>query len=94
MGRTTDGAVIMVRVTPEDHDRWLAVFEEDEELRREFGITRGPIYKDVSNPASMLVHLDAEDLERAQGYFADQRFKTSAERAGRVEREVYVGKRQ
>lgn len=84
----------MVRVTPEDESRWLQEFRNDAELRREFGITAGPLYRDVEDAAALLIHLDVADMEQAGGYFSDPRFEASAERAGPVGREVFLAERQ
>ncbi len=94
MGSKEDGAVIVVRVTPEDYDRWFAEHDGARETRLEFGITDGPLYRDVSDPTTVLVHLDVEDLNRAQAWFVDDRFKAGVERAGRVAREIYIAERK
>jgi hypothetical protein len=57
--------------------------------RSEYGMTDGPVYRDVGDPGSVLVHLNCEDLERAKKWFADDRFKQAVVRAGKVQRHVY-----
>ena len=53
-------------------------------------MTDGPVYRDESNPEIVLVHLDVEDMERAKGWFKDERFKAGVERAGNVSREIWM----
>lgn len=88
--------VIMIRVTPEDYDRWFAEHDGPgaTEARLEYGITNGPFYRDDSDPNTVLVHLNVEDIDRATGWFRDARFKAAAQRAGRVAREIYFAERK
>lgn len=67
-------SAIMIRVTAENFDSWVSVHNSCEEARKEYGLTDGPLYRDASDPNSALVHLNAEDLDRAMGWFRDQRF--------------------
>jgi hypothetical protein len=79
----------MIRVTPENYEQWIKEHNGCEVARREYGMTDGPVYRDTTDPRSVLVHLDCEDLERAKGWFADERFKSAVQRAGKVSRSVY-----
>ena len=86
--------IIMIRIMPEDYDAWLAAHNAGEEARREYGITEGPLYRDVENPSVALVTFHVEDVERALGWFQDERFKAAMTRCGKVEREFYIGERK
>ena len=68
-------SAIMIRVTAEDFDSWVAVHNSCEEARKEYGLTDGPLYRDASDPSSALVHLNTDDLDRAMGWFRDTRFQ-------------------
>ena len=57
----------MIRVTPDDFDRWFAEHDGAQESRLEYGITDGPLYRDISDPNALLIHLDVEDMDRAPG---------------------------
>lgn len=85
---------IMIRVTPEDFDVWIAEHDGQREARSEYGITDGPVYRDSDDPNTVLIHLDVEDAERARGWFQDDRFKAAVGRAGKVSREVYFARRK
>jgi len=85
---------IMIRVTPDDYDRWITEHDGAKESRLEYGITDGPVYRDNTDPNTVLVQLNVEDTERAQGWFSDDRFKAAAQRAGRVSREIYFANRK
>ena len=41
---------IMIRVTPEDYDGWIAEHDGAKESRLEYGITDGPVYRDSADP--------------------------------------------
>ena len=81
---------ILIRVTPENYDQWIAEHNSCETARLDYGITDGPVYRDQSNPNVALIHLNVEDMDRAKGWFADPRFKAASERAGNVKREVWI----
>ncbi len=82
-------AAIMIRVTPENYDQWIKEHDGCRTARSEYGMTDGPVYKDVGDSKSVLVTMECEDLERAKGWFADERFKAAVVRAGKVSRQVY-----
>jgi hypothetical protein len=84
----------MIRVTPENYDGWLAAHNAGEKARLEYGITEGPFYREVKNPHVALVTLYVEDVERAMGWFRDERFKSATKGIGKVEREFYVAERK
>ena len=90
----SSGTAIMIRVTPEDYDHWFAMHDGQKTARLEYGISDGPIYRDESDPTSVLVHLDVEDIERAKGWFQDPRFRGAVKDAGKVKREVYFAQQR
>ena len=81
---------IMIRVTPEDFDTWIKEHDACREARLEYGMTDGPVYRDQKDPNTVLIHLNCEDLDKAKGWFADDRFKAGVKRAGNVKRDVYI----
>jgi hypothetical protein len=85
------GSVIMIRVTPTDYDRWIAEHDGAKDHRLEYGLTDGPVYRDMSEPDTVLIQLETDDIDRARGWFADPRFKEGAMRAGKVQREIIFG---
>lgn len=82
-------SAIMIRVTAEDFDRWIAEHNGCREARLEFGITDGPVYRDEADPSSVLLQLNVESFEKASGWFQDDRFKAAVGRAGKVHRDIY-----
>ena len=82
-------AAIMIRVNPENYDRWLKEHDGCRAARTEYGMTDGPVYRDVADPNVVLVHLSCENLDRAKQWFQDERFKAAAVRAGKVNRDVF-----
>jgi hypothetical protein len=86
--------VIMIRIMPENYDAWLAAHQVGEAARLEYGIKEGPLYRDVKDRDVALVTFFIEDVERAMGWFQDERFKSATKGIGRVEREFYVAERK
>ena len=82
-------AAIMIRVTPEDYAMWIKEHDGCREARKDYGMTDGPVYRDANDASSWLVHLNCENIERAKSWFADERFKAAAQRAGNVRREIF-----
>ena len=87
-------ASILIRVTPENYDRWLTAHNSCEEARLDYGLTEGPLYHDAADPKVALVTLDAEDLDRAMGWFRDERFQQAAQQAGPATREMWIAERR
>lgn len=85
---------VMIRVTPEDYETWIAAHKGAVEARKDYGMSDGPIYRDAADPNTILVQLDVDDLDRAMGWFSDDRFKSAAAAAGKVHREVFVAQRR
>ena len=81
---------ILIRVVPENFNQWRTAHDSCRTARLDYGMTDGPVYRDEANPETVLVHLDVEDMERAQGWFKDDRFKAGVERAGKVSREIWM----
>lgn len=85
---------IMIRVRPEDFDAWRAIHNECEPLRRQYGMTDGPFYRDSTDPGVALVQLDVEDLERAMTWFASDAFRAASRRAALPEREFWIAEKR
>jgi heme-degrading monooxygenase HmoA len=81
---------IMIRVHPEDYERWLREHTGQAEARRAFGITDGPFYRDANDPTAVLVHLNVEEKDRAMQWFRSDAFREAARRAGAVKREIWI----
>lgn len=85
---------IMIRVRPSDFDAWRAVHDECEPLRRRYGMTNGPFYRDAADRGVALVQLDVEDLDRAMRWFASDEFRAASERAALPEREFWIAEKR
>ena len=81
---------ILIRVVPENFKQWRQAHDECRQARLDYGMTDGPVYRDEKNPEHVLVHLDVESIEKASGWFKDERFKAAAVRAGKVSREIWM----
>ncbi len=78
---------ILIRVVPENFTQWRTAHDECRTARLDYGMTDGPVYRDETDPNTVLVHLNVENMEKAMGWFKDERFKAGVQRAGKVSRE-------
>ena len=81
---------MMARVEVEDFGTWLGNHRSQAEQRRGYGMTDGPIYRDVQDPNAAFVHIHVEDLARARQWFRTDEFMQATRRAGVIRREFYL----
>lgn len=94
---TTGGAKtqhIIIRIIAEDFDTWYAQHAGHAEARKPYGLTDGPVYRDITNPDAALVHLMTDDLPRAMEWFKTPEFREATARANVIGREIYVADRR
>lgn len=84
----------LIRIEAENYHQWRTVHDEGRSARMEYGITDGPIYHDETNTEIVMIQLNVENIERALGWFGDERFKAASERTGKVTREVWIANRK
>jgi hypothetical protein len=85
---------LMARTEVEDFETWLQVHRSNAERRREYGMTDGPIYRDINDSRAVLVHIHVEELDRALGWFSTEAFKEATARSTAVGREFYVAEKR
>ncbi|MCE5278072.1 MAG: hypothetical protein ABFD92_15650 [Planctomycetaceae bacterium] len=73
---------LVVRHQIGDFEQWKRVFEESDELRREYGIGRGWIFRDEAAPEWVTVMLQCQDKQRAQEFMNLDSVKDMIQRAG------------
>ena len=71
---------IMIRVEAEDYDAWLKTHYDHVEDRHSYGMTDGPVYRDIDNPNAALFHIHVENLDRAMQWFRTDTFKDATNR--------------
>jgi hypothetical protein len=81
---------LLLRVTPVDFDSWLTAHQAASEARRSYGITDGPLYRDVADPNVALVHLDVEDIDKALAWFGSDAFRVASQGVGVRQRRLWV----
>ena len=64
------------------------------DVRKTYGITDGPVYRDVDNPNAALFHIMVESLPRAMEWFQSQQFKEATARAKVTGREFYLAEKR
>jgi len=85
---------LMTRVEVEDFDTWLQVHRSNAERRRDYGMTDGPIYRDIDDPSAVLVHIHVEDLDRALLWFGSAAFKEASAKSTAVGRDFYLAEKR
>ncbi|MGB8645409.1 MAG: hypothetical protein WCF84_09230 [Anaerolineae bacterium] len=85
---------ILIRIEMQDYDAWLKTHYDHVQDRKSYGITDGPVYRDVDTPHAALFHLKAENLDRAMQWFASDTFKQATKRATVTGREFYLAQKQ
>jgi heme-degrading monooxygenase HmoA len=85
---------IMVRVEAEDYEAWLRTHYEHVDDRRSYGMTDGPVYRDVDDPNAALFHIYVDDLERAMEWFRTDTFREATKRATVLHRDLYLAEKQ
>ncbi len=85
---------IMIRVEAEDYDAWLKTHYDHVEDRHSYGMTDGPVYRDIDNSNSALFHIHVENLDRAMQWFRTDTFKEATKRATVVGRDFYLAEQQ
>jgi hypothetical protein len=64
------------------------------EDRHSYGMTDGPVYRDIDNPNAALFHIHVENLDRAMQWFRTDTFKEATKRATVVGRDFYLAEKQ
>ena len=85
---------MMARIEAEDFERWLRSHRSQADKRRSYGMTDGPIYRDLDDPNAAFVHIHVEDLDRAGQWFRTAEFTQATRQAGVIRREFYLADRQ
>jgi heme-degrading monooxygenase HmoA len=85
---------MMARIETEDFDTWLRSHRSQARRRSAYGMTDGPIYRDVDNPNAAFVHIRVEDLNRASEWFRTEEFAEATRQAGVIRREFYLAEKQ
>ena len=81
---------MMARVEAEDFETWLRSHRSQAGQRLRYGMTDGPIYRDVDDPNAAFVHIHVEDLARAGQWFRTNEFMEATKQAGVIRRVFYL----
>ena len=73
---------MMARVEVEDFERWLVNHRSQSGRRADYGMTDGPIYRDIDDARAAFVHLHVEDLDKAREWFRTEEFAQATKKAG------------
>jgi quinol monooxygenase YgiN len=74
--------ILIVQHTVRDYDAWKPVFDEHESVRAKYGCLGHTIYRDADKPEDLMVFIQCESRERAEGILRDPSLAASMERGG------------
>ena len=81
---------IMIRIETDDFEAWKVQHYLHVDNRASFGISDGPVYRDIDNPNAAMFHLMVADLDRAMQWFATDTFKEATRLAKVTGRSFYL----
>lgn len=80
---------LFIRVEVSDFCAWYREHKHQAHARAEFGLSDGPIYRELDNPNAAMVQLNTNDLRKAIQWFKTAEFREAMVRAGVEGREFY-----
>jgi hypothetical protein len=81
---------MMARVEVQDFDTWLSNHRSQCGRRAAYGMSDGPIYRDIEDANAAFVHLHVKDLAKAGEWFQTEEFAQATRNAGVVRREFFI----
>ena len=80
---------LFIRVQVPDFGAWYREHKRQSRARAEYGLSDGPVYRELDNPNAAMVQLNTNDLPKAIRWFKTTEFREAMLRAGVQERELY-----
>ncbi len=80
---------VMVRHRVEDFQKWKAVFDEQEEMRRSEGEQSLKVYYTAKDPNELVILMHWDNLENARQYFSSDATLSTFSQAG-VQSPLYI----
>ncbi len=81
---------MMARVEVEDFETWLVNHRSQSGRRADYGMTDGPIYRDIDDANAAFVHLHVQDLDKAREWFRTEEFSRATRNAGVTGRTFFI----
>jgi hypothetical protein len=83
-------ALMIVRHKIKDYSTWKAVFDESEDLRKDYGFKGGYICRGETDPNDLFVVLECESLSRAREFMALPKLREWMNKSGVIgEPDIY-----
>lgn len=80
----------LVRRRSVDYEGWRRVFDDGEAARREAGILKEIVFRNVDDANDCMVLQEVEDLKRAREFDSSPRSRARRQGAGIVEDAMYI----
>lgn len=73
---------LMMQQEVVDYEKWHAVFDSLEDLRRSVGARSERIFRNVENPNALTLLITWDNIESARNWMSDPRLRTALKDAG------------
>gem|GEM_PF-605821 len=80
---------MLVRNRVEDYQRWISVFDTQDQAANEAGLHLTNLWRDVEDPNNVFFVLRVSDLDKARAFLADPRSAEVGKEAGVIDGEVH-----
>ncbi len=75
-------ATVFLRHPVADYDAWRPVYDVDVARRDTVGLTEVGVFRDASDPNSVLIVWDTDDVSEFEAMLADEELKAAMDEAG------------
>ena len=75
-------AHMLIKHHVRDYAVWRAVFDDNANLRAEYGATYAHVFRNADDPDNVVVMFRWDDLDNARRYAVDPRLKAAMQEAG------------
>ena len=75
-------ATLIVRHTVKDYNAWKRVYDEFTPTRTKMGVTGAAVYRDASDPNTLIVTHQFKDLKAAKAFADSEELKSAMANAG------------
>jgi uncharacterized protein (DUF1330 family) len=75
-------AYVLVRHTVADYATWKPLFDQHGEMRQQYGIKGGNLFRVANNPNELVILFEIEDPDQARAFMQSEGLRETMQRAG------------
>lgn len=75
-------AYVLVRHTVTDYAKWKPLFDQHGEIRQQFGIKGGNLFRVTNSPNEVVILFEIEDPDQARAFMQSDDLRDTMQRAG------------